>query len=92
MYRDNRPGCLMGLLQLFLLDKLFGWLQRGIGFGSGSVLGCGCGPILFGHLRVDGLRHFLQHQLAKVVCAISRWIWFDPRNAMGGTSGKMAAY
>jgi hypothetical protein len=46
MYRDNRPGCLMGLLQLFLLDRLFRWLQRGIGFGSGSVLGCGCGPIL----------------------------------------------
>jgi hypothetical protein len=47
MYRDNRPGCLMGLLQLFLLDRLFRWLQRGIGFGSGSLLGCGCGPILF---------------------------------------------
>jgi hypothetical protein len=47
MYRDNRSGCLMGLLQLFLLDKLFRWLQRGIGFGSGSVSGCGCGPILF---------------------------------------------
>ena len=46
MYRDNRPGCLMGLLQLFLLDKVFGWLQRSIGFSSGSVLGCGCGPIL----------------------------------------------
>jgi hypothetical protein len=46
MYRDNRPGCLMGLLQLFLLDKVFRWLQRGIGFGSGSLLGCGCGPIL----------------------------------------------
>ena len=37
----------MGLLQLFLLDKLFGWLQRVIGFRSGSVAGCGCGPILF---------------------------------------------
>jgi hypothetical protein len=47
MYRDNRPGCLMGLLQLFLLDKLFGWLQRAVGFRSGSVVGCGCGPILF---------------------------------------------
>ncbi len=46
MYRDNRPGCLMGLLQLFLLDKLFGWLQRRVGFGSGSLVGCGCGPIL----------------------------------------------
>ena len=47
MCRDNRSGCLMGLLQLFLLDKLFSGLQRAIGFRSGSVIGCGCGPILF---------------------------------------------
>ena len=26
MYRD-RPGCLSGVLQLFLLDALFGWLH-----------------------------------------------------------------
>ncbi len=46
MYRNNRPGCLMSLLELFLLDRLFRWLQRMFGFGSGSLVGCGCGPIL----------------------------------------------
>jgi len=46
MYRDNRPGCLTALLELFLLNKLFEWLQRNFGFGRG-LLGCGCGPILF---------------------------------------------
>lgn len=44
---DNRPGCLSGLLKLFLLDRLFNWLQSRIGFGSGSCFGCGCGMILF---------------------------------------------
>ena len=34
MYR-NRPGCLMGLLQLFLLDRVFRWLQGSFGFGRG---------------------------------------------------------
>jgi hypothetical protein len=46
MYR-NRPGCLAGLLQLFLLDRLFYWLQGLIGFRRGGLIGCGCGPILF---------------------------------------------
>ena len=46
MYR-NRPGCLSGLLQLFLLDRLFDWLQELIGFRRGGLIGCGCGPILF---------------------------------------------
>ena len=45
MYR-NRPGCLMGLLQLFLLDRVFRWLQGSFGFGRG-LAGSGCGPILF---------------------------------------------
>ncbi len=43
---DTRPGCLSGLLKLFLLDRLFGWLQSKVGFGSGSCLGCGCGTVL----------------------------------------------
>ncbi len=43
---SDRPGCLVGLLKLFLLDRLFNWLQRTIGFGSGSCGGCGCGIIL----------------------------------------------
>lgn len=43
----NRPGCLTGLLELFLLDKLFDWLQRRFGFGRGcSCTGIGCGFIL----------------------------------------------
>ncbi len=44
---DNRPGCLSGLLKLFLLDVLFDWLERRFGFGKGlSCSGCGCGIIL----------------------------------------------
>ncbi|OJX40550.1 MAG: hypothetical protein BGO78_06065 [Chloroflexi bacterium 44-23] len=42
---DNRSGCLAGLLKLFLLDKLFDWLQSRFGFGRGCS-GCGCGVIL----------------------------------------------
>ncbi|NMC52607.1 MAG: hypothetical protein GYA48_03115 [Chloroflexi bacterium] len=42
---DDRPGCLSGLLKLFLLDKLFDWLQERFGFGRGCM-GCGCGVIL----------------------------------------------
>ena len=43
---DRRPGCLGGLFRLFLLDTLFNWLQRTIGFGRGGCGGCGCGFIL----------------------------------------------
>lgn len=44
----NRPGCLSGLLELFLLDSVFNWLQRRFSFGRGlSCGGCGCGVILF---------------------------------------------
>ncbi len=42
---DNRSGCLGGLLKLFLLDKLFDWLQKRFGFGRGCS-GCGCGVIM----------------------------------------------
>jgi len=43
----ERPGCLAGLLKLFLLDKLFDWLQKRFGFGRGfSCTGIGCGVIL----------------------------------------------
>lgn len=41
----ERQGCLAGLLQLFLLDKLFDWLQARFGFGRGCS-GAGCGLIL----------------------------------------------
>lgn len=43
---DRKPGCLSGLLKLFLLDKLFDWLQRKFGYKSGSCIGCGCGLVL----------------------------------------------
>ena len=42
--RDDRQGCLAGLLELFLLNKLFDWLQRQFGFGRGCS-GFGCGII-----------------------------------------------
>ncbi|MBI5650808.1 MAG: hypothetical protein HZC40_10265 [Chloroflexi bacterium] len=39
----ERQGCLAGLLQLFLLDTLFDFLQSRFGFGRGcSGIGCGC--------------------------------------------------
>ncbi len=43
---DRRPGCLVGLFKLFLLDTVFKWLQERFGFGRGSVGGFGCGIIL----------------------------------------------
>jgi hypothetical protein len=43
---NDRPGCLVGLLKLFLLDRVFNWLQSTIGFGKGGCWGCGCGIIL----------------------------------------------
>ena len=43
----NRQGCLAGLLELFMLDKLFIWLEQRFGFGrKGSCTGLGCGLIL----------------------------------------------
>ena len=44
--QNQKPGCLSGLLKLFLLDKLFDWLQKKFGYKSGSCMGCGCGFIL----------------------------------------------
>jgi hypothetical protein len=41
----GRQGCLSGLLQMFLLDQVFGFMQRRFGFGRGTScggLGCGC--------------------------------------------------
>ncbi len=43
----NRQGCLAGLLELFLLDRVFEWLEHRFGFGRGcSCSGCGCGFII----------------------------------------------
>lgn len=41
----RRPGCLSGILKLFLLDKAYNWLQKNFGYRSGSCMGCGCGII-----------------------------------------------
>ncbi len=47
MRMRNRQGCLAGLLELFLLDRLFEWFERRFGFGRGcSCTGFGCGVIL----------------------------------------------
>lgn len=43
---EKRSGCLMGLFKLFLLDKVYDWLQAKVGFGRGGCVGCGCGLIL----------------------------------------------
>lgn len=43
---DNRPGCLIGLLKLFLLRLGFNWAQDNVGYGRGGCLGCGCGTII----------------------------------------------
>jgi hypothetical protein len=44
---DNRnPGCIGGLLRLFLLRGVFDWLQDRVGYGRGGCLGCGCGTVL----------------------------------------------
>jgi hypothetical protein len=40
----QQPGCIGGLLRLFLLQSVFGWLQRRFGFGQGCM-GAGCGVI-----------------------------------------------
>jgi len=44
---DRRQGCLAGLFELFLLERLFGWFQKRFGFGRGcSCSGLGCGVLL----------------------------------------------
>lgn len=44
---DDRPGCLSGLLKLFIANQIFDFLQERFGFGRGpSCVGCGCGLIL----------------------------------------------
>ena len=43
----GRPGCVSGILKIFMLGWLFDWLQDNFGFGRGaSCTGCGCGLIL----------------------------------------------
>lgn len=51
--RDDRPGCLAGLLKLFALGAIYDWLQDNVGFGRGC-LGVPCGIILLILLVVFG--------------------------------------
>ncbi len=45
--QEERPGCLWGILKLFLLTVIFEWLEEHFGFGRGcSCSGCGCGLLL----------------------------------------------
>ncbi len=44
---NDRPGCLSGLLKLFLIDAIFDFLQEKFGYGRGGCCGCGCGTLLF---------------------------------------------
>ncbi len=43
--RDDKQRCLSGLLQLFLVKKIYDWGQQKFGYGNG-IFGCGCGCLL----------------------------------------------
>lgn len=43
---NDRPGCLIGLLKLFLLRLGFNWAQDNFGYRRGGCMGCGCGTLL----------------------------------------------
>ena len=44
---NNNPGCLSGLLQLFLLRKVYDWGQEKFGAKRGGCCGCLIGVVLF---------------------------------------------
>ena len=44
---NNNPGCLSGLLQLFLVSKIYNWGQEKFGAKRGGCCGCLVGVILF---------------------------------------------
>ncbi len=41
----QKQGCLMGLMELFALNKASEWAQQKFGFGNGCM-GCGCGFVI----------------------------------------------
>ena len=43
---NRNQGCLAGIFEILLLDRLFKWLQKKFGYQSGSCMGCGCGTLL----------------------------------------------
>jgi hypothetical protein len=44
---NQNPGCLSGLLKLFLIDTIAQFMQRKFGVGRGGCCGCGCGVVIF---------------------------------------------
>ncbi|MFO7586284.1 MAG: hypothetical protein R6W69_16270 [Anaerolineales bacterium] len=44
---NQNPGCLSGLLKLFLIDTIAQFMQRKFGLKRGGCCGCGCGVIIF---------------------------------------------
>ena len=44
---NNNPGCLTGLLQLFLLKTIYDWGQSNFGAKHGGCCGCIFGLVLF---------------------------------------------
>ena len=45
--RNNNQGCLAGLLQLFLVKKVYDWGQERFGAKRGGCCGCLFGAVLF---------------------------------------------
>lgn len=45
--RNDNPGCLSGLLQIFLLNKVYNWGQENFGSKRGGCCGCVIGVIFF---------------------------------------------
>ena len=44
---NDNPGCLSGILQLFLVSKIYNWAQETFGAKHGGCCGCAIGAVLF---------------------------------------------
>jgi len=44
---NDNPGCLSGILQLFLLSKIYSWGQKHFGSERGGCCGCLIGIVFF---------------------------------------------
>ena len=45
--RNDNQGCLAGILQLFLVSKIYQWGQKHFGSEKGGCCGCIFGAVLF---------------------------------------------
>ena len=45
--KNNNPGCLSGILQLFLVSQIYNWCQETFGAKKGGCCGCLIGAVLF---------------------------------------------